>query len=184
MKKIILFVVVLGLAGAGFFYWWNNQADVRELNKTLPEGVKVVKSLFGEEYKIVNKIDGYEFKIPPEWEGIKKIEYFPRETEQGYIVSSIGLEGKEGVGRVVDIAQFQIEDSNINLEFWVKAYFEKSGLINEFEKEMVGNFEVVKTREFIMPIGYVYFLKNDFAIYSIVCGSENSVRYIITHGRW
>ncbi len=67
MKKLIFWVVsvaVLVLAAGGFFYWWQNQADVRELNKTLPEGVRVVKSLIGSEYKIVNKIDGYEFKIP------------------------------------------------------------------------------------------------------------------------
>ncbi|MDO8659513.1 MAG: hypothetical protein Q7K54_02830, partial [Candidatus Parcubacteria bacterium] len=67
IKKIVLLVVVLGLFGGGFFYWWNNQADVRELNKTLPEGVKVVKSFFGGEYKVINKIDGYEFKVPKEW---------------------------------------------------------------------------------------------------------------------
>jgi len=188
VKKIVFLIVLilfLVLIGGGFFYWWQNQADVKELNKNLPEGVKVVKSLISNEYKVVNKIDSYEFKIPPEWQGIKEIEYFPQETEQGYTVSSIGLEGKEGAGRIVDIAQFQIEDSSINLESWVKVYFEKSGLIDEFDKETVGNFEVVKTREFVWSaLGYVYFLKKDFSIYSIVCGSEDFVHYIITHGKW
>ncbi|MCG2688400.1 hypothetical protein L6250_02060, partial [Candidatus Parcubacteria bacterium] len=54
---IIAFLVVAG----GSFYWWQNQQDVREINKTLPEGIKVVKGLFNKEYKVVNNIDGYEF---------------------------------------------------------------------------------------------------------------------------
>ena len=188
MKKIVFLIVgivVLILIGGGFFYWWQNQADVRELNKNLPEGVKVVKSLIGNEYKVVNKIDDYEFKIPPEWKGIKEIEYFPEETEQGYTASSISLEGKEGTGRIVDVAQFQIEEPNINLESWVKVYFEKSGLIDDFDKVIIGNFEVVKTREFIWSaLGYVYFFKKNLTIYSIVCGSEEFIRYIITNGKW
>lgn len=63
MKKIIFSVIALVLVGGGFFYWWQNQADARELNKTLPEGIGVVKSLFGfgDEYKVVNKIDNYSF---------------------------------------------------------------------------------------------------------------------------
>ena len=39
VKNIILSVIVLVLIGGGFFYWQQNQADVRELNKTLPASV-------------------------------------------------------------------------------------------------------------------------------------------------
>ena len=67
MKKkiiIIISIVLILVAGGGFFWWNGNQKDVRELNKNLPEGVRVMKSLIGNEYKVVNKIDGYEFKVP------------------------------------------------------------------------------------------------------------------------
>ena len=190
-KKVIFFIVVpcfvlcLAAATAGFFYWQQNQADVKELNENLPEGVKVVKSLINNEYKVVNKIDNYEFKIPPEWQGLNEIEYFPQEIEQGYTGSSIGLEGEEGAGRIAAIARFQIGEPDIDLEFWVKTYFETSGLINDFNRDKVGEFEVIKTRDFIISmLGYVYFFKKNLTIYAIACGSEEFIRYIITNGKW
>jgi len=73
-KLILFFIVVLILVGGGFFYW-RDQTDVRKLNKNLPESVRVVKSLFSNEYKVVNKIDGYEFKVPDDWRGVSKIKY-------------------------------------------------------------------------------------------------------------
>ncbi|MFH1181230.1 MAG: hypothetical protein V1705_02370, partial [bacterium] len=77
VKKIGILIFVLVLAGGSFFYWQQNQKDISRLNKNLPKGVKVEKSLigFGNEYKVVNKIDGYEFKIPREWNGLEEIEY-------------------------------------------------------------------------------------------------------------
>ncbi|RLC35198.1 MAG: hypothetical protein DRZ76_00845, partial [Candidatus Nealsonbacteria bacterium] len=117
VKKIVFLLVVLGLIGGGFFYWWQNQADVRELNKTLPEGIRVEKSLFGEEYKVVNHIDGYEFKIPPEWKGGKEIEYIPERIEkEKYKMAGIYLAGNEGVFRFININRFKIEKSNIDLK--------------------------------------------------------------------
>jgi hypothetical protein len=97
MKKIILIVLGLILIGAGLFYWWQNQADVRELNKTLPEGVRIVKDwggsywfirdIDGEEvrmievdrtnnqFKIINKRYEYEFTLPLDREGLWRLEY-------------------------------------------------------------------------------------------------------------
>ena len=184
MKKIVFSIIVLALIGGGFFYWWQGHADERELNKTLPEGVRVDKCLLSGEYRVINEIDGYEFKIPPEWQGINEIAYVPERVEKGYILTGIELEGQEGVGRIVVINQFKTDISDLNLEDWAKVNFETFGLISDFNKEMVENFEVVKTREFIMPIGYVYFFKNNFTIYAIACGSEEFIRYIITHGKW
>ena|SRR3989338_163656 len=61
---IAIFILVLIFSGGGFLLWQNSKAAVKDLNATLPEGVRVVKSLFGNEYRVVNKIDGYEFKVP------------------------------------------------------------------------------------------------------------------------
>jgi len=85
-KYIVIGLVVLILAaiGAGLFLW-QNQKDVRELNKNLPNGIRVVKSLVGNNYKVINKIDGYEFKIPKEWKGINEINYAPEmRARKGY----------------------------------------------------------------------------------------------------
>src|SRR3989344_1766137 len=67
MKKNLIvggIVLALIIAGGSVFLWQKNQADVAELNNALPEGIRVVKSLFGNEYRVVNKIDGYEFRVP------------------------------------------------------------------------------------------------------------------------
>lgn len=177
-------VLILGLFGGGFFYWQKNQADVRELNKTLPEGVKVAKSLFGEEYMVVNKIDGYEFKVPKEWKGINEIAYIPEREEMGFRGTSINIEGLQGEARGMGVDRFRVERSS-NLIDWAKNMFEVVGLTGEFNIETIGNFEVAKTQENIHLGGmYMYFLKKDNVIYVIVNGSEEFIKYVITNGKW
>src|SRR3972149_11519191 len=92
MKKIVFAVVsisILILVAGGFFYWWQNQTDVRALNKTLPDGVKVVKSLIGNEYGVKNKIDGYEFKIPPKMTNLKEVKYYEEKDSNGISLESL-----------------------------------------------------------------------------------------------
>lgn len=185
MKKLIFtFIFIIILIGGGFFYWWNNQADVRELNKTLPEGVKVAKSLFGNEYKVVNKIDGYEFKVPKEWRGVKIIEYTSERTEDVYVGTSINLEGREGPGRIFSIDRFKIKEE-VNLEIWVSNFFKTFELVGDFTSDKVEGFDIVKTQENVhLGSMFVYFFKKDNAIYAIVNGSEEFIRYIIANGKW
>ncbi len=185
MKKLVLAIIVLIIVAGGIFYWWQNQADVRALNKTLPEGVKVVKSLVGNEYRVVNKIDGYEFKIPPEWEGIKGIEYAPEASEQGYTASSIGLNGKNGEATIFAIDRFKTDGQSINLKSWSQKEFETFGLVGNFSDDMIGELKIVKTREDVHLFGMVvYFFQKDSVIYTITNGSEEFIRYIITNGKW
>lgn len=189
-KKFVisLVVILLILAGAGgFFWWWHNQADVRELNKNLPAGVKVVKSLLGNEYKIVNKIDGYEFKVPKEWEGIRKIEYTPERDNKDLSakIASIGIEGKRGYATLFSLDVFTLIQTKINLEKWVDNFWNFLGLEGELKRDKVDNFTVVKAREEKHLGGtYVYFIKNDSKIYVFNSGSEEFIRYIITNGKW
>jgi len=185
MKKIIFLVLIVLLISAGGFFWWQEgQKDVKELNKNLPEGIRVAKSFLGE-YKVINKIDGYEFKVPKEWNGLEEIRYVPEGTEQGYTASSIALKGKEGGSRIIAIDRFKIENPDINLGDWAKTNFETFGLTGDFSKNNVGEFETVKTREEVHLLGMaVYFFKKDSAIYSITCGSEEFIREIIANGKW
>jgi hypothetical protein len=188
-KKIALVIgviIILGFGGGGFFYWWQNQAGVRELNKDLPQGVRVEKSLFGDEYRVVNKIDGYEFKVPDGWHGLGMVEYIPKRSESGYTAASISMEGKEGTGRIVTIDQFRIENAKkIDLKSWAESNFETFGLVGNFSKDEIGHIEIVKTREDVHLLGMsVYFFKKNSTIYAITGGSEDFIREIILNGKW
>ncbi|MBI2042646.1 MAG: hypothetical protein HYT21_02810 [Candidatus Nealsonbacteria bacterium] len=186
MRKIIILLVVLGLAGAGFFYWWNNQADVRELNKTLPTGVRIEKSLFGNEYKVVNKIDGYSFKVPPEWEGLEEVEYIPEREELGYVGSSLNFNGKEKGIIGVAIDRFTAGgDMSMDLESWTKLEFDAFELVGDFSKDKIGTLDIVKTQENVHFAGeYIYYLKKDQIIYSLTSPAKGYIEYIITNGQW
>ena len=183
-RKIIfsLIVILILVVGGGFFWWWQNQKDVRELNKGLPEGVRVVKSLFGE-YKVVNKLDGYEVKVPREWEGLKEIEYTPERKVKELEVVSVNLTGENNEFIAIDC--YRLKELGVDLEAWANElidYLELSGIL---KKEIVGNLEVVKMKEEEHLAGiYIYFLKKDLKIYAMAGFSEESIREIILNGRW
>ncbi len=184
VKKIVIPGVIVSLLILGGIFYWQNQQDVRELNESLPEGVRVVKSSTGE-YRVVSKIDGYEFRVPERWRGIKKINYLPERTEAEYTGSSIELEGKRGGSRIVSIDRFKVEQLESNLIAWARTFFETFGLVGDFEEDKIGEFEVVKTQEEIHLVGmYVYFFKKNSVIYTITCGSEEFIQEIIVSGEW
>ena len=111
-------IVMLGI-GAGFFLW-QNQKDVKEVNKNLPAGIKVVKGLFSsDDYVVVNKIDGYEFKLPKEWKGVKDVEYTPEKNEKGYSWTVFGIEGQAGYSKIFAITKFKTIGS-LELHSWVE----------------------------------------------------------------
>lgn len=185
-KKIVPLFIVLILAAGGFFYWQNSQKDVKELNKTLPKGVKVVKSLFGNEYRVVNKIDGYEFKVPKEWMGVEEVDYVPVREEKGYVGTSLNTRGKESDGRVVGIDQFESGGNmNDDLERWAKSQSDAFGLSGDFVKIKINGFEVVKTQENVHFGGELtYFFRKGKFIYSLTSPSEDFIKYIILNGKW
>lgn len=131
MKKVIFFVVAVVFAvlviGGFFYYWWQNQANVRELNKTLPEGIRVVKSLTGNKYDIVNKLDGYQFGIPinlNSWNVIGKVEYKNlTNTGSGYrlkmdeaIQKMINSESVLTVSNPNDMMIIEVSSLHLNIE--------------------------------------------------------------------
>ena len=185
-KKIVisfLIIAFLAMAGGGFYWWQANQA-VAGLNKSLPSGVKVVKSLFRRDYTVVNKIDGYEFKVPKAWGGIEEIEHVPERTEGDYTAASISVKGKDGWSRLVTIDRFKV-DKLKDLESWAKINFESFGLTGDFSKDKIGYLEIVKSQENIHLGGmYVYFFEGDLSVYAITNGSEEFIQEIILNGKW
>ena len=187
MKKIIIvsLLIIALLVIAGGIFWWQSQLKVRDLNKSLPSGVKVVKSLFGNDYTVVNKIDGYEFKVPKAWEGLSVIEYVSERIEKGYTASNISGEGNKGYSRVFTIAQFKNSRVDDDLESWAKDNFQIFGLIGDFSKDKIGQFDVVKTREEEHLVGMsVQFFRKNSVIYAITNGSEEFIKEIILNGEW
>jgi len=188
MKNFIFALTTLALIGTAFIYWGQNQTDIKELNKSLPEGIKVEKTLlgFGEEYKLTNKIDNYSFKIPPEWEGLYKINYYPQRTEMDYTGSSLNIEGKNGEGRVIGIDQFTSGgDMNSNLEEWLQEQSTVFDLMDNFIKETLDKISIIKTQENIHLGGeYTYSFKKNSLIYSVTGPSEKFIEYIILNGNW
>ena len=184
--KVIFLVVILILLFGGFFYYWywNRQKDVRELNKSLPEGINVVKNL-DNEYIVKNTLDGYEFKIPTDWQGIEEINYTPKQTELNYTASSLGIKGKNGNSIIMAIDQFENKDRELTLEDWAIENFNTFSLIGNFEPDEIDNINIVKTREEVHLLGmWVYFFKNNDSVYAITNGSEEYIRYIISNGKW
>lgn len=148
-KNTLVFVVaaLLIIAGGGIFLWNENQKDVRELNKNLPEGIKVTKSLFGNEYRVVNKIDGYEFSMPiasEEWEGLG-LEYYDLTTDQefGYRTQfNQALQDSIISERALDVSENRSEGLSDNIE--IREYALKSSYkLEEFIEELK-NFFVSK----------------------------------------
>lgn len=189
IKKIIILAVgVLLLSVGGIFYLWRgNNSELKILNSSLPNGVRVEKSLVGGNYRVVNEIDGYEFGIPKPWKGIGEITYLPNRTERGYIASSIGVRGIEGASRSLAIDRYKLKDNIDNeLKSWAELNFETFDLVGNFDKDKIGEFEIVKTREEVHFSGeYVYFFqKENSYIYVITCPSEDFIREIILSGKW
>ncbi len=180
---ISLVVLVLLLISGGVFYW-QNQTDIRELNKKLPDGVRVEKSFSGNEYRVVNEIDGYEFIIPEAWNGINEIKYVSKSELENYITTTIEIEGKEGASRIITINCFW-EARKLNLEDWARDNFVTFGLVGDFSDDKAGGIDVVKTQEEVHLLGmYVYFFEKDSKIYAIANGSEDFIREIISNGKW
>lgn len=187
-KKIIisLFIVALLAVAGGAFLWWQDQADARALNKTLPQGVRVVKSPWGGEYKVVNKVDGYEFNVPKAWKGIEKIEYVPEQEIMGLKSTGIGIEGKVGGGTLFSLDIFYLsQDDKANLLEKSQKLWNSSGLIGDLTEGTIGNFKIVKGTENIHLGGtYIYFLENNKKMYAFNNGSEDFIKEIVLSGKW
>ncbi|MBI4101556.1 MAG: hypothetical protein HY443_01150, partial [Candidatus Nealsonbacteria bacterium] len=136
MKKLIGLIIILLLFAGGIFFWRNNTKDVRELNKGLPKGVRVEKSLFGfgNEYKVVNKIDGYEFKVPERLRGIKSLDYFfdQEQNSSGLIVESISDD-------FIRFVRHKLNPESTGLEEWVIASNQNlDGVYSNRDKDRLG----------------------------------------------
>ena len=182
-KKIAVYFVLILLIGGLFYFWQQSQSEIRELNKKLPPEIKIVKSLIGNEYQLVNQIDNYSFLVPKKWKGLARAEYTPERTEFGFTGSSIFVMGKNGEARTVSVDVFKAGNPD-DLRQWAQKFLETFEFTpRSLLEEQVGDFPVIITRQ--TDFGpYIYFLEASAKVYLFSGGSEESVKYIISHGRW
>jgi hypothetical protein len=182
-KVIILIVVILLLIGGGIFWWWRDQAGARELNKNLPEGVRVIKNSFTGEYWADNRIDGFKVKIPREWEGLEILQY--HEEEQDFPgITGLSL---EGINRQqITIICHHLKKIDASLKDWVIYRIQEVFEIEDAEikrKEIEGR-EIVEVK--IPGFGDIvwYFFREDIKIYEIHHIDEELAFYIIKNSKW
>lgn len=182
-KKIIFSIIVISiLAVGGFFCWWQNGAELRELNKNLPDGIRVVQRNGSQ--VVINQKDGYEIKVPEGWGGLEKVRYKEIENNQEkYLL----LEGNNGV--VIEMRQHTINE--VGVEEWLEK--QKEGLKNPrfgdftifLGEEKIGNYEILKLKNESPIVGtiFTYLFKKDSQIYEIYTDcSEESIRDVILNG--
>ncbi|MDI6591865.1 MAG: hypothetical protein QME61_02950 [Patescibacteria group bacterium] len=187
-KKIVIPLIVILFFVIGGIFYWQDQKEIRELNKNLPEGVRVAKSLFGDEYRVVNKIDGYEFKVPKEWEEFGKIqeaEY--NEWKENKLITREGELGLKGAGGLLAISTSKLKDNNVNLnsfvENWCQIYVPSS--TREILNERISNFEVIKVQDkkHLADLKF-FFFKSNSKIYRISLIKDEFIQEIILNGKW
>lgn len=207
LGKFLIFTIVLLLVAGGVFYW-KNQQEVVDLNKELPDGVRVVKTLTGD-YVVVNKIDGYSFKVPDEWEGLSKAIYKDitktelsiGEALQKKIIfeSYLLIEGTRPLdGMELRVLKF-IDDINLNtfVEQFKEIYMpfrktETSEFFPQIADFIVENLKGLKLSillqskygsEMVLSDQY-YFFKKDSKIYIVMHFDDEFVREFIANGKW
>ncbi len=187
IKRVIsfLFVLFLGLALAGSaFLFWQSKEAVSGLNASLPEGVRVVKSVIGNTWKVINEIDGYEFKVPKEWEEIKEIKCKEEEVILDNRTTGIIVNGLTEVSTTLSLDIYFLNkiDSLLEESQKIWSFF---GLDGNLEEINIGGIKAVKAYEDVHLWGtYVYFWKTGNKLYVANNGSEEFIREIILNGKW
>ncbi len=183
-KKIAVYFVLILLIGGLFYFWQQSQSEIRELNKKLPPEIKIVKSLIGNEYQLVNQIDNYSFLVPKKWKGLETAKYTPERTGFGYTLSSIFVMGKKGEARTASVDTFRVEESE-SLREWTDGFLKNFDLeTNLAEINLAGVTILTGQEEKHLGGVFLFFMKSLSRIYLFSGGSEESVKYIISHGRW
>ena len=193
-RKIIILIVIILLLGAGGFFWWRAGAELRELNRGLPEGVRVEKR---ENQKIIiNEIDEYEMKIPEKWEGLKDIEYLvlKREEKEKNVLSSFLFltASKEEEFMGLDLYESVPEETNLKLwtQEWYIEYQPKFGekWIEEgkiwTEEETIGDFVVVKLRGAGLEDALSIFFQINSKVYRFWGAPDEIIHEVILNSKW
>ena len=183
IKQIILPSLLLIAFSVIWFFYWKEQQVIKDLNKNLPEGIRIEKALIGN-YKIVNEINDYNFKAPSSWKGIEEIKYLTERESKGYKFSSINIKGKVAEGGVVAVIKFESKP-DIDLIAQANSFFTAFELEGNFTENNIKNINTVisKDNPGLMGIDASFFQKGNYT-YLITCESEDFIKEVILNGEW
>ena len=156
MKKNIIFAVgfALILAIAWVYFVWQGGEELRELNKDLPEGIRVVERNGGQ--VVVNEKDGYEITVPEKWGGLESVNWRESSRFEKGIVS---IEGK--YYQLTEIKVFS-QKEKIDMEKWVKELWKENSTIyiepEIVEEKILNDYERIKANSFGGMIGDLFFI--------------------------
>jgi len=183
IKQIMLpFLLLIIFSAVGFFYW-KEQQIIKDLNKNLPEGIRIEKALIGD-YKIINEINDYSFETPNSWKGIEEIKYLTERESKGYKFSSINIKGKVSEGGVVAVIKFESKPG-VDLTTQANSFFTAFELEGSFTENNIETINTVisKNNPGLMGIDASFFQKDNYT-YLITCESEDFIEEIILNGEW
>lgn len=173
---LLFFFIALTFVLFSIYFFWQGGPRIRNLNKNLPEGIKVEKR--GNYEVIVNKIDSYEIKVPKEWKGLKEIDF---------TANSLGIAGEDNW---VTISIYNTRE-NLDIEYWINARVKEPKKFNlvrpkKIGYEEIGNYKVIKIKDFGGVLGdlFFYYFKRNEKVYEIYSNSEDSIKNIILNGNF
>ncbi|MBT9167583.1 MAG: hypothetical protein DDT19_00921 [Syntrophomonadaceae bacterium] len=187
---VLIMLLLLTIAGGGAFWWWQSGKELRELNKDLPEGVKVVKSLTGQ-YRVANERDGYRINWPKKklrivyYEERQNVEktlppFFPQEVKKLFVSGTDLFLGEYIILPEVEIGYFKLKNG-IDLEKF-RQIFENSPFADStINLEQKGEFEVLIIKD-SYQVNYSF--KINSKLYSIVCPEEDLCQNILQNSKW
>jgi len=188
-KVIILTILISLLIAGGIFWWWQSGEELRELNKNLPEGIRVIKTFSGE-YEIINKKDDYKINWPKKklgnvfYEEIQDLEeimppYFPEEIKNLFISRTDLVLGEYSILPELRIDCFNLKN-NIDLRKILEA-LKKSPFANKkMGLEKIGDIEVLIVKD--GQENYSFQINSKF--YNIACEEENLCENILKTSKW
>ena len=197
-RKIILIVgllIVLIIAGGIFYWWWEAGKQLREINRDLPEGVRV--GIKNGQQIITNERDGYEIVISEKWGELERVQHSelhvgPIYREEGIKeIAVIALSGllpdeEEATSFFIDKHKFEkgFEDMELRAFIEINPLWLLGPAVIVEEKK-VGDFETLRIiKEFEWGNSYYYFFKVNSTIYSLAYMSEDLIREVILNSRW
>jgi len=182
-KKILVLLFVLLLFISGGLFYWRTNSDIRELNRSLPSEIRILKTA-GSNYKLVNNIDEYKISLPQEWKGLKEVKYLPPTPNEHFSVSSINLRGNGEKNIGISIDFFKTEE-DLPIIDQARRIFNQYGLEGQFNLTDIGNLKIAKTQEYNHLGGeFVYFFKENQGVYALTGKSESSIKELIKNGTW
>ncbi len=183
---IVFLILVIGI-GFIFYFLWQGGPELRSLNKSLPEGIKVEKR----EGKrvLVNKIDNYIINIPEGWRGIEKTDY--KRVYDG----SVYINKNNVRGIFINVYHNEIKkDFKSFVEEWIRQEPGYGYIFTSPEIPEIIGIKKIRGKDVIIVkdvnpepkigIRFFYYFKTDSGFYELYGESQEDIECLILNGNF